>query len=47
MTYSDYAEHDDLYYVDGIKDPFTITSLKKHVKNYFENECEWKIQNMT
>ena len=35
MHYADYHENDEIYYVDGEKQPLTITGLKEYVKNYF------------
>lgn len=35
MHYADYHENDELYYIDGEKQPLTITGLKEYVKNYF------------
>jgi len=35
MHYANYMENDGLYFIDGIKEPFSITSLKEYVKNYF------------
>lgn len=35
MHYADYHENDELYYIDGEKEPLTITGLKEYVMNYF------------
>lgn len=35
MHYADFHENDEIYYVDGEKQPLTITALKNYVKNYF------------
>ena len=35
MHYADYHENDELYYIDGEKEPLTISGLKEYVKNYF------------
>ncbi len=35
MHYADYIENDDLYFIDGEKQPLTITKLRDYVKNYF------------
>ena len=35
MHYADYYENNEIYYIDGIREPLTITKLKKYVKNYF------------
>lgn len=35
MHYADYHENDEIYYIDGEKQPLTITGLKEYVKNYF------------
>jgi len=35
MNYVDYIMNDRLYFIDGIKEPFIIISLKNYVKNYF------------
>lgn len=35
MYYAEYYESDEVYYVDGGKQPLTITGLKEYVKKYF------------
>lgn len=35
MHYADYHENSEIYYIDGEKQPLTITGLKEYVKKYF------------
>ena len=31
----DYIENDDLYFIDGEKEPLTMSKLKDYIKDYF------------
>ena len=35
MYYADYIENDDLYFIDGEKEPLTTSKLKDYIKDYF------------
>ncbi len=35
MYYVDYIENDDLYFIDGEKEPLTMSKLKDYIKDYF------------
>lgn len=36
LHYDDYMENDNLYFVDGEKEPFTISKIKRHIREYFK-----------
>ena len=36
LHYDDYMENENLYFVDGVKSPFTIVSIKKYIREYFK-----------
>ena len=35
LYYNDYMENDNLYFVDGEKESFTISKIKRYVREYF------------
>ena len=35
LHYDDYMENDNLYFVDGEKEPFTISKIKRYIREYF------------
>ena len=35
LHYDYYIENDNLYFVDGEKQPFTMTAIKKYIREYF------------
>lgn len=35
MHYADYIQNDDLYFIDGEKEPLTMSMLKDYIKDYF------------
>lgn len=36
LHYDDYMENENLYFVDGEKEPFTISTIKRYVRDYFK-----------
>ena len=36
LHYDYYIENDNLYFVDGEKQPFTMTAIKKYIREYFK-----------
>lgn len=35
LHYAEYMENDELYFIDGEKEPFTITKLREYIKKFF------------
>ncbi len=35
MHYANYIQNDDLYFIDGEKEPLTMPMLKDYIKDYF------------
>lgn len=35
LHYDDYMENENLYFVDGEKEPFTISAIKRYIREYF------------
>lgn len=38
LHYDDYMENDNLYFVDGEKEPFTISKIKRYIREYFSRK---------
>lgn len=36
LHYDDYMENEDLYFVDGEKNLFTIVTIKRYIREYFK-----------
>lgn len=42
LHYDYYIENDNLYFVDGEKQPFTMTAIKKYIREYFKKTFKMK-----
>ena len=39
LHYDDYMENENLYFVDGEKQPFTISKIKRYIREYFSRNA--------